>query len=121
MENAEQPQQVATLKEFEMLNISAGQFHSAAITCCGKLFTWGNNDYKQLMIADSLPERNLYFPVEVKLPTPAKQVSCGNEHTLVIGEDKKLYLQGSNSKGQLGEKSSEAPFIISHWFDGTVM
>ena len=99
MENAEQPQQVATLKEFEMLNISAGQFHSAAITCCGKLFTWGNNENKQLMIADSLPERNLYFPAEVKLPTPAKQVSCGNEHTLVVGEDKKLYLQGSNLKG----------------------
>jgi Regulator of chromosome condensation (RCC1) repeat len=33
---------------FFVVQVAAGRFHSMALTSCGRLFTWGMNDYGQL-------------------------------------------------------------------------
>ena len=42
--DADKPQQVDVLLPYDIKNVSAGQFHSAAVTKCGRLFTWGNGN-----------------------------------------------------------------------------
>lgn len=63
----DKPTEVKTLWHHKTISINAGQFHSAAVTECGKLFTWGHNKYGRLMrFEERLPDtpvpKNSYFP-----------------------------------------------------------
>lgn len=54
-------------------------------------------------------------------PVFVKQVSCGNEHTLVVDDEGRLYCAGNNSKGQLGVSerlSKNKHYIIPEKFNG---
>lgn len=71
-DDLDKPKQLKTVQEYNITCISAGQFHSAAVTECGKLFTWGHNKTGRLMRAeDRLPNtsqiKNSYFPEEAPI------------------------------------------------------
>ncbi|KAF5269297.1 hypothetical protein FQR65_LT02598 [Abscondita terminalis] len=92
------------LKEFKIVQVSCGWDFSAAVSECGKLFVWGNNQYTQLGLSKSItctgiPSR---LQVSLKLATGFQEISCGLRHMAVITKENGLLVAGSGSKGQLG-------------------
>ncbi|MBF9236073.1 cell wall anchor protein [Hymenobacter sp. BT683] len=88
--------------------IAAGTSHSLALTTDGQLYAWGNNDEGQLGNGSSLDSPT---PVAVSLPTSAAnttwaQIAAGNDHTLALTTDGRLFAWGNNQYGQLGDGSN---------------
>ncbi len=90
----------------DIVKISAGFSHSAAVDARGRLFTWGNNKYGQLGVGDFLSRR---YPtlVEGFIDPQGQQykvadVKCGLFHCLALTEVGHVWSFGSNSRGQLG-------------------
>jgi alpha-tubulin suppressor-like RCC1 family protein len=72
---------------FIRARISAGDYHSLALTEDGKVFGWGSNNYGQLNIPNNLPR--------------IVDIACGNYHSLALSEDGKVFAWGNNKFGQL--------------------
>lgn len=104
---------------YEVVNCSGGEHHSAAVTKCGKLFTWGRNIDGRLLIPKEKYKarsvvKNQFFPKEAVIcrnnrPVHMKQVSCGSNHTLAIDDDGFMYSGGNGDVGQLGISPAEQP------------
>jgi len=92
------------LKEFKIVQISCGWDFSAAVSECGKLFVWGNNQYTQLGLSKSITCTGIPSRLQVsqKLATGFRQISCGLRHMAVITKENGLLVAGTGSKGQLG-------------------
>ncbi|TQN70796.1 Protein FMP25 [Colletotrichum shisoi] len=71
----DQPHEVTGLSGFNVAKIAAGDFHSAALTKDGKLFTFGDNTYGQL----GLPAELMYQKVDTPalLPTAKLYANTG--------------------------------------------
>ncbi|CAM1299303.1 HERC1 (predicted) [Pycnogonum litorale] len=81
-------------------SISAGFRHSACVTECGEVFTWGEGDYGRLGHGDNNTRQ---LPTLVKDISGAGQVACGCSHTLVVSNDGKIVWSfGSGDNGKLG-------------------
>ena len=46
-------------------------------------------------------------PVLVRLPEPATQVACGDNHTVVLLQSGQIYTFGKHQEGQLGRQKQE--------------
>jgi alpha-tubulin suppressor-like RCC1 family protein len=91
-------------KEEQIIDLAVGSCHSFAITSKGRAFAWGWNDRRQCG-NDYSPER----PHQVKSGFSEKekslkfvQVTCGNDHSLLLTSSGAVLALGDNSKGQLG-------------------
>eukprot|EP00804_Cyclotella_cryptica_P000057 CCRYP_013743-RA/>CCRYP_013743-RA protein AED:0.16 eAED:0.16 QI:2268/1/1/1/0.69/0.66/27/153/931 len=81
---------------------NSGEMHSLLIDEEGYVYTTGNNNRGQLCLGDSEPR---YIPHRVKIDnadTPAIAAAIGEDFTLVLLADGKVYGCGSNEKGELG-------------------
>ena len=95
--------------------LAAGLQHSLALGSDGQLYGWGANLYGQLGDG-STTQRN--SPVAVSLATgvSAVAVAAGDQHSLAIGSDDKLYAWGYNNRGQLGDGTTTrrtAPVVVN--------
>eukprot|EP01035_Chromulina_nebulosa_P017202 gene17201-22722_t len=84
------PTQIALPDSISVISVSAGGRHSAAISGCRKLLTWGWGEEGQL---GHSTEKSCYLPRPVRIPRykdiigyPTK-VSLGMSHTIVIIEN----------------------------------
>ena len=80
--------------ESPIKQIICGAYHTFAICENNKIYCWGFNGDEQLGLGDN-KERN--EPVEFKIErnsSPIKQIICGESHTIVISENKKIYYYG---------------------------
>ncbi|CAI4227270.1 unnamed protein product [Auanema sp. JU1783] len=87
-------------------DLSTGLSHSAIITDCGSLFTWGKGlDYQ--LGHGSKTERSephqVFEPVIIKW----KHVECGGNHTIAVTEDGRCYGWGRNDMTQCGFPSNQ--------------
>jgi alpha-tubulin suppressor-like RCC1 family protein len=84
--------------------ISMGNCHAAAIDKNGRLWSWGNNISGQLGNNDL---RIKLTPVSVvgTVKTFCK-ISIGNNHTVAIDKNGRLWSWGTNDSGQLGTNST---------------
>ena len=81
--------------------VSAGGYQIAAIKTDGTLWTWGNNNFGQLGIANTI---NRSSPGTVAGGgTNWSQVSTGDEHIAAIKTDGTLWTWGRNYMGKLGD------------------
>lgn len=90
--------------------ISAGFYHSLALTSTGQLFAFGNNLSGQLGNAthDETSEPNP-TPTLVTLPGAGGQVTqmaAGGYHSLAVTSTGQLYAFGNNFDGQLGNEAT---------------
>jgi len=103
------------LSEDFFIDISAGLFHSAAITKDGELVTWGCGRFGQSLKAsdDSTSKVGRWRPRDgVQL----KQVSCGRRHTVILDEVGRVWTMGDNKYGQLGRSNTSnhaVPELVS--------
>ena len=82
--------------------VSAGTFHTCAITSAGSVKCWGANGNGQL--GDGTPIRKRTLPVDVLgLASDAVAVSAGELHTCALTTLGSVKCWGENGNGQLGD------------------
>jgi len=100
------PAVVEALVGVEIVAVAAGEFHAAAVSANGEVFTWGMNSYGQLGHGDR-QNRNTPTKVQTLADAAVKiaQVSCGRSHTIAVSDYGEVFTWGSNEFGQLGIES----------------
>lgn len=84
--------------------ISAGWYHSAAVTDSGSVWTWGYNAYGQLGDGTTADRTE---PVPVPGLSGVMSVAAGGHHTLALKSDGTVWAWGENLAGELGDGSTE--------------
>ncbi|WP_158336163.1 RCC1 domain-containing protein [Bifidobacterium actinocoloniiforme] len=91
-------------------SVSAGQYHSLAISGDGHAYSWGSNNNGRLG-DNTTTDRTTPTPVSDptgKPNTTWTSVSAGGAHSLAISGDHHAYSWGWNTYGQLGNGSSDS-------------
>ncbi|XP_050535900.1 RCC1 and BTB domain-containing protein 2-like isoform X2 [Daktulosphaira vitifoliae] len=108
----ERPRLLNYLDGIKVISVSAGGWHTAAISECNDLYMWGWNHSGQLGICNS-PESNGILiaaePVLIEWPeeTEIEQVSLGSRHSMVLSKKNILWGCGWNAHKQLGIETYE--------------
>ncbi|OYU46463.1 MAG: hypothetical protein CFE44_01995 [Burkholderiales bacterium PBB4] len=84
--------------------IAAGCSHSVALKADGTVWAWGFNFEGQLGAATSAILQRT--PVKVGGLSGISAIASGNDHTLALGSDGRVWAWGKNDKGQLGDGST---------------
>ena len=79
-----------------VVKIAAGNTHAAAVTSNGELFTWGMNYTHEPKLETTL------------LHTKIVDIMCGQNYTLALDDEGKLYSLGKGKTGVLGLASTKA-------------
>ena len=98
------PEPVMFIKE-QVASVSCGTGHTVAVTKGGLLYGWGLNSNGQVMAYPS--EQAVQHPLLLSTLFSLQEcllVACGDDHTLALSRDGKLFSWGNNSHGQLGRK-----------------
>ncbi|KAL0585650.1 hypothetical protein ABG067_004573 [Albugo candida] len=90
------------------VQVYCGYYHTVGILECGKVVTWGRNDYGQLGIG-SKDHKSVAQYVPLPLTSRVKKASCGCYHTLILLVNGRVMVFGRNNKGQLGVASRSLP------------
>jgi alpha-tubulin suppressor-like RCC1 family protein len=80
-----------------VVGVWAGDYHTAAITDAGELFTWGFGDHGRLGHGDYEEDEDTLVPTQVQGELCGKHVlgvSCGAHHTAAVAEGGELYVWG---------------------------
>ena len=102
---------IESLDGLKIKSISAGGFHSLALSSEGDAYSWGWNESGQLA-QDKSKSNVIPVPTLIdfksKDPPNVQSVSCGSRHSMILTEDSKLYSFGWNKYCQLALDSSTA-------------
>ncbi|XP_038213834.1 RCC1 domain-containing protein 1 [Zerene cesonia] len=117
LNNLDQPTEVKALAGIKIVKISAGGWHTCALSEFGDLYVWGWNDTGQLGVKERQNEdysssdfQSYGLPILVdiyddsgrELDINIKDVACGSRHTAILLEDGSIWTSGCNKYGQLG-------------------
>ncbi|MCL2814558.1 MAG: S-layer homology domain-containing protein [Oscillospiraceae bacterium] len=86
--------------------ISAGQYHSAALDVDGNIWTWGWNLNGQLGDGTTMYKD---IPAQIDIPRALVkfvQVSAGGMYTMALDANGSIWAWGANESGQLGDGST---------------
>jgi len=102
--------------------IAAGAFHCLAVRGGKDVMAWGRNDMGQLGIGNSGDGIGRIFPHFVNGMEKIVNLAAGENHSLALSTDGKVWAWGNNSSGQLGigdlnVKQLDAPQKILHLTD----
>ncbi|MCL2152228.1 MAG: S-layer homology domain-containing protein [Oscillospiraceae bacterium] len=106
--------QTAFAKREDFATISAGSWHSAAITTNGSLYMWGSNTHGQ--IGNNLVGINYRQTTPLMISLENKRVisvSAGGAHTAAITEDGSLYVWGLNNRRQVCPADGNEKLAVS--------
>jgi alpha-tubulin suppressor-like RCC1 family protein len=95
--NSSSPQAVPVLSN--IVAVSAGGYHSAALQAGGTAFLWGHNGQRQMGNGTT---NNARTPVAVTNLNDVTAVEAGGYHTLFLRSIGTVYACGRNDYGQLG-------------------
>ncbi|KAM9086669.1 E3 ISG15--protein ligase HERC5-like isoform 1-T1 [Megaptera novaeangliae] len=100
------PQIVEHLSGVPLVQISAGEAHSMALSLSGNVYSWGRNDCGQLGLGhtDSKDSPSL---IEVLDNQKVDFLACGGSHTALLTKDGLVFTFGAGKYGQLGHNSTQ--------------
>ncbi|MBL3588882.1 MAG: PKD domain-containing protein [gamma proteobacterium endosymbiont of Lamellibrachia anaximandri] len=87
------------VKTSKVTRVAAGLGHSLALLEDGAVWAWGDNQHGQLG-DDTLIDRNLPVPVQ-GLEGPMRDIAAGDNHSLALSEDGRVYTWGASDRLQL--------------------
>nr|CAI5850903.1 unnamed protein product [Callosobruchus analis] len=98
-----EPVLVDALAGLKIIQISAGGWHSCAVSKDGDLYTWGWNGSGQLGACDKTETQYqvLATPTPVNFNENVLKVACGSRHTIALLENKEVYGCGWNKYRQI--------------------
>lgn len=117
VETQKRAKAIKGLKSTRIESISAGAYHSVAVSYEGKVFVWGRGEGGQLGIEESeiilkmsklgISGSDIYVHTPCQLFGVLKnrrviKVSCGEAHTIALTDNFEVFLWGWGSNGQLG-------------------
>ncbi|KAI8488761.1 Serine/threonine-protein kinase Nek9 [Branchiostoma belcheri] len=100
-----QPTLVRSLSRYQIVQISAGQTHSAAIDVHGLLITFGSNKFGQLGVGDFKPRRSINVLRGSLMGRQVLRAACGDGFTVAATSDNMIYSWGNGEDGRLGVTS----------------
>jgi alpha-tubulin suppressor-like RCC1 family protein len=112
--NAFEPYTVNVVGLSNVVGVSAGRYHSAAVTGDGKAWSWGLNTEGQVGDGSGASTRSV--PVQVPGLAGVTAVAAGGRHTLVLLADGSVRAWGANDSGQLGDGTTTqrtSPVVVS--------
>ncbi|XP_066141939.1 E3 ubiquitin-protein ligase HERC2 isoform X1 [Euwallacea fornicatus] len=107
-QSCEKPKLIEALQDMEVVDIACGGAHSAVITACGHLYTWGKGRYGRLGHGDSEDQLKPKL-VEALVGYKVVGVACGSgdAQTLCITDDDNVWSWGDGDYGKLGRGGSD--------------
>jgi hypothetical protein len=108
------PHVIDALTGKQVVKITAGQWHSCAITRTGDLYTWGVGFQGRLGHGDKEP---CFVPQRVGGSLLGKKVinvACGSFHTVALTADGEVYCWGDNANGQCGNATLPDSVVLPH-------
>lgn len=104
LENVEDmAQTIEALEGVPFKAISAGGWHSLALSEAGDVYTWGWNSEGQLGLSkDKVQVKATPKLCEISEDDRFELISCGSRHSMVVSENGILFGFGWNKYGQLG-------------------
>jgi alpha-tubulin suppressor-like RCC1 family protein len=100
------------LENRTIVKMAAGHSHAAAITDRGELFQWGMNRFLEPELVTTL------------LHTKCVDVVCGENYTMILDEEGRLYSFGKGKTGVLGQASTKTmnqPTLVEGLVDHKVV
>ncbi|XP_060970187.1 ultraviolet-B receptor UVR8 isoform X2 [Cannabis sativa] len=105
-----EPLEVSGLPK-EIVRISAGYYHSGAITVDGELYMWGKNANGQLGLGKRAPKAvPLPTKVESLIGLTIKMAALGSEHSVAVTDGGEALSWGGGEYGRLGHANDSTSF-----------
>ncbi|KAM4567792.1 regulator of chromosome condensation [Fundulus diaphanus] len=86
----------------KVIQVSAGDSHTAALTEDGSVYIWGSFRDNNGVIGLLEPMKTCPVPVKFPVAEPVVKIASGNDHVVLLTLDGNLYTSGSAEQGQLG-------------------
>lgn len=86
----------------KVVQVSAGDSHTAALTEDGTVYLWGTFRDNNGVIGLLEPMKTSAVPLKVSLPEPVMKIASGNDHLVLVTIEGSLYTSGTAEQGQLG-------------------
>ena len=86
--------------------LAGGGYHSLAVDSHGRVWSWGENAHGQLGRGDKI---NSPLPAEARIPEGVQflRVAAGEDHSLALDREGRVWACGRDTHGELGGKGSE--------------
>jgi len=94
------------IKNDPVIQVSAGDEHSAVLTERGRVYVFGSNDWGQLGLGHKKPSNKPAFVKALKAEK-ILSIACGRAHSLLYSESRKLFSFGGNEDSQLGHSDKQ--------------
>lgn len=86
----------------KVVQVSAGDSHSAALTEEGSVYVWGTFRDNNGVIGLLEPMKSCKLPSKVIITEPIVKIASGNDHLVMVTMDGNLFTSGCAEQGQLG-------------------
>jgi len=100
--NRKNPTLVEAMKGHNVVGVAVGRHHGFMWTDLGEVFGCGNNSCGQLGIGKNKITTTLPTKVDDKNMGTVKSISCGDEFSLFLNDDGKVFAAGTPENGQTG-------------------
>ncbi|XP_012502611.1 PREDICTED: E3 ISG15--protein ligase HERC5 [Propithecus coquereli] len=100
------PEMVESLAGVPLVQISAGEAHSMALSMSGNVYSWGKNDFGQLGLGHT-DNKDSPSLIEALDNQKVEFLTCGGSHTALLTQDGLVFTFGAGKYGQLGHSSTQ--------------
>jgi E3 ubiquitin-protein ligase HERC4 len=110
--------QLSKLDRAAVSRISCSNKHSIIVTNTGTCYAWGENDFNQLGFQTTKKSQGIIYESKPrKVESISKQfvidAACGDNHSVVLTNDRDVYVWGSNKQNQCGFDCESYPILNS--------